>query len=561
VTQVTLVENAQQHIDLHLMPLKGGDAITEDTIATIISNSEYTNYQINNDNIKNAIAELNDVLKPLQDDQKGREITFQILEKTDATILINIDSSEMEASAEITTAQGGVHYTPKAIVLAAQDAGVKKGFCKDSLIKLAKLAISAPPNTTVSHEIAYGKPAINGKNASIVPLVESAQTRILRPKEKDNGSVNMRDLGDIICVKVGDPLIKKVPLTLGVEGYTVKATPLAALPGNDIQLTSGEGTAICSKNKNVLVSKRIGVPKLINNGMEVEEVYKIKNVDVASGNVTFTGSVIIEGDVTEGMSVVASGDVTVGGFVESATVKAGGDIKIGGGIIGKKYDTEQNTCDDVVMSVKITAKGNILAKYCQYGEITSLKDIRIEKQLMHSLIDIQGKLVVGSEDKHNGTLLGGYIRAGSFISAGVVGATAGSKTIINFERKILAIKERLLFIENKIKSENEQSNHVKAKIDALKKSSEKQVKSDKLTQLTKAFGQHTNTLGLLLTAKEKADQVMQEYMASVYLNATEKLYHGVEFIIGDFHEKTKREYGPSKMFYNERKIHIEGLVK
>ena len=49
--------------------------------------------------------------------------------------------------------------------------------------------------------------------------MQSAQDRILRPKERDDGSVDMRDLGDIICVKVGDPLAKKIPLTEGINGF------------------------------------------------------------------------------------------------------------------------------------------------------------------------------------------------------------------------------------------------------------------------------------------------------------------------------------------------------
>ena len=49
-------------------------------------------------------------------------------------------------------------------------------------------------------------------------------------------------------------------------------------------------------------------------------------------------------------------------------------------------------------------------------------------------------------------------------------------------------------------------------------------------------------------------------MASVYVAATEKLYHGVDMIVGEFHEKTKREYGPSKMKYKERKIIIDPIV-
>eukprot|EP00487_Bulimina_marginata_P001846 TRINITY_DN14357_c0_g1_i1.p1 TRINITY_DN14357_c0_g1~~TRINITY_DN14357_c0_g1_i1.p1 ORF type:complete len:120 (-),score=24.25 TRINITY_DN14357_c0_g1_i1:191-511(-) len=86
----------------------------------------------------------------------------------------------------------------------------------------------------------------------------------------------MRDLGDIICVNIGDPIAQKVPLTQGKQGYTVTAIPLPPEPGNDVELVAGEGTNISAKNTNILVSEKVGLPKLINNGMEVDGVYKIK---------------------------------------------------------------------------------------------------------------------------------------------------------------------------------------------------------------------------------------------------------------------------------------------
>ena len=184
MTQFSLIANTKNNIDLHIVPIKGGDEITEASILELIADSEYTKLRINTANIKNAVAELNDVLKPLQDKQTGREINYQVLERIDATISIVIDDDEMGAKAEITAAQGGKHLTAKAILNAAQEFGVKKGFSKEELIKLAQLAAKEEPNNQITLQIATGKLAINGKDAVIKPLVESAQSRILRPKKE-----------------------------------------------------------------------------------------------------------------------------------------------------------------------------------------------------------------------------------------------------------------------------------------------------------------------------------------------------------------------------------------
>jgi hypothetical protein len=67
-------------------------------------------------------------------------------------------------------------------------------------------------------------------------------------------------------------------------------------------------------------------------------------------------------------------------------------------------------------------------------------------------------------------------------------------------------------------------------------------------------------MGEILTDKQELEDNLQTYMASVYIEATEKLYHGVELIVGDFNDRSRREYGPSKMKYLERKILIDPIV-
>jgi len=560
MTKATLVSNAKDNIDLHFVPIKGGDAFNELKISEMIEASDYTTWFINTANIKNAIAELNDVLKSLQDGQTGREFSYQVLERRDATIAISIEKDEMGAVAEITSAQGGKHLSAKAILKAAQESGVKKGFSKEELVKLAHLAAKEEPNNQVTLQIASGKLPINGKDAEIKPLVESAQARILRPKKREDGSVDMRDLGDIICVKIGDPLAQKIPLTQGKKGYTVTATPLEPEPGNDIELISGEGTAISPKNENVLISQLVGLPKIIDNGMEVDEIYKIKDVTVATGNINFTGSVIIDGDVSEGMKVIASGDITVGGFVESAIIEAGGDITISGGIIGRKHDVEKTKVTDVKMSVSVNAKGSIYAKYCQYAEINCGKDVRIENQLLHSMLNIKGRLRVGTEEQSNGKLIGGYIKAGTYVSAGIVGATAGSNTIIEFEHEINKFKEKLHSIDERLKVESDKTNELKVASNKLKKLPKDKSNPAMLSKVVSTYQYHAKKMGDILLEKQTLEDELQTYMTSIYIEATEKLYHGVELKMNDFNDRSRREYGPSRMIYKERKIHIDPIV-
>ncbi|WP_286262368.1 DUF342 domain-containing protein [Thalassotalea atypica] len=560
MTKARLVANESDNVDLILEPVKGPVLIDEASIHKLIADSEFTTLFVNMANIRNALAELKSVLKPLQDGKTGREISYQILDRIDAKITISIDSDEMSATAEITAAMGGKNLTAKAILDAAKEVGVKKGFSKESLLKLAHVAAQAEPSSMVKRKIAIGKEAVRGKDARIKHLVESAQDRILRPKEREDGSVDMRDLGDIICVKVGEPLAQKLPLTKGEKGYTVTATPLIPEPGEDTSLIAGDGTTISPKNENVLISTLVGQPKIIDNGMAVDETYQINEVNVSTGHIDFQGSVIIKGDVSEGMKVIATGDITIGGFVESATLEAGGDITISTGIIGKKQDVEDSDITEFQMSSQIRAKGKIYAKYGQYAEIISGGDIRIENQLMHSLVEVGGNLWVGSEDSANGKLIGGYIKATNNVQAGFIGATAGSKTIIEFQHRVEEFKAKLAEIDGKIQVENEKVTELQAARKKLKSLPKENQNKAILTKVVTTYQYHASRMGDMVSEREKLEQEMQEYMMSVYVEATNTLYQHVELIVGEFSDRTKREYPPSRMKYRERKIHIDPIV-
>lgn len=559
MTQASLVSNKKNNIDLVLNPIKNDCLITEASINALIETSEFKNLFVDASNIKNAIAELNSVLKPLQANQTGREIRYQVLSRIDATISVSIENDEMQASAEISTAYGGKHLTAKAILNAAQQAGVSRGFSKEKLIKLAQKAAQEPPGSTVKGDIAFGKEAINGKDAKIKHLVESAQTRILRPKEFDDGSVDMRDLGDIICVKIGEPLAKRIPLTDGIKGYTVTGNFLEPVPGEDIALNAGEGTSLSPKDDNILVSTLVGIPRIIDNGMEVNEVYTINNVDVNSGHIKFEGSVIIHGDVCESMKVIATGDITIGGFVESALLQAGGDITIGSGIIGRKQDVEDQDIHDLQMSVNINAKGNVYAKYCQYAEI-SCQDLRIENQLMHSIITVKNTLWVGSAENANGKLIGGHINAGASVHAGIIGATAGSKTSIDFTDKVTLYNDRMTDLDLLVKVESDKTNEMQGAIKKLKALPKEKSNPDMLTKVVSTYKHHAKRMGELLNEKERVEHQKQSYMVSVYIEATDRVYQGVEMTIGEFNERTRREYGPTKINYKERKVHLDPIV-
>ena len=184
----------------------------------------------------------------------------------------------------------------------------------------------------------------------------------------------------------------------------------------------------------------------------------------------------------------------------------------------------------------------------------------LKNQLMHSLIDVGGVLWVGEEDKANGKLIGGLISASSSIHAGIVGATAGSKTLVNFDKPLATFADKIAKVEANLAVEDEKTSELQAASKKLKKLPQEPKIKDMLQKVVTTYQFHAKRMGDILNEKEKLENQLQEFMASVYLEANEKLFQSVEFTVGDCMERTKREFPPSRMRYKDRKIIIDPIV-
>ena len=78
------------------------------------------------------------------------------------------------------------------------------------------------------------------------------------------------------------------------------------MPGHDDPYSVKlEGVEIDPTDPDLLKSKIDGCPTLLENGVRVEPVYTIRNVDLHSGNIDFLGTVIVTGGILSGMTVKA----------------------------------------------------------------------------------------------------------------------------------------------------------------------------------------------------------------------------------------------------------------
>ena len=129
-------------------------------------------------------------------------------------------------------------------------------------------------------------------------------------------------------VSAGAPLLRRIPPTPGIPGYTVRGDQVPAQPGSDIPFASEcEGVQISAADPNFLESAIAGQPVAIAYGMQVDPVLVLPGVDISTGNIRFTGSIQIDGDIGQQMTVQADGDIIVRGTIDGGWCKLAARFK------------------------------------------------------------------------------------------------------------------------------------------------------------------------------------------------------------------------------------------
>ncbi|PVE20154.1 DUF342 domain-containing protein, partial [Microvirga sp. KLBC 81] len=157
-----------------------------------------------------------------------------------------------------------------------------------------------------------------------------------RAQEIDElAQIDYRDLGSLLLVTPGMPLMRRIPPLPGIDGCNVLGQPVLPdeLPDTPFNAEMS-GVEIDPEDPNLLRAAIAGSPKLIHQGAQVNPVVEVDAVDLSTGNINFQGSLQVRGDISATMEVRVTGDVVVNGTMEAALVEAGGNVTVKGGIIG-----------------------------------------------------------------------------------------------------------------------------------------------------------------------------------------------------------------------------------
>jgi uncharacterized protein (DUF342 family) len=274
--------------------------------------------------------------------------------------------------------------------------------------------------------------------ASGIPPKPGAPTRFesLLPRERaaaaqadDNALVDYRALGNLVLVRAGMPLMRRIAATAGTDGIDVFGNPAPPPEPDDIPYDDDlTGVVRDPDDTEILVAAIDGAPSVMPAGVSVNPVVEVDAVNLSSGNIDFDGTLQVRGDITTGMSVKVSGDVLVSGTVEAAQIDAGGNIVVKGGIMGAAEGS--STADAATRLAQVTARGSVQAMFIGNASISAGKDVVVEREIRQSDVAAGDSVTVGLKGSAQGNINGGQVRALRSVKAVTLGTMAGVRTVI-----------------------------------------------------------------------------------------------------------------------------------
>lgn len=390
--QLHISLDAQDHI--LYAELSGGEALEEVSMLSITKKLEEAGY-------RGLSLDAHVMSQLLANAQENKECKIALKSLVDATVSVVITSDKLQALLTLTAADGGEPLTLERIFLAIAEAGIV-----DSLVNQALVSDCYERQSATQVCIAEARLPVNGKDAEYVPLVESET--IAPPDVDDHGVADVGNTHQFVLVNVGTPLMRHVPATEGAAGMNVTGEEIKPTSGKDSGFAKKlTGVVLSAEDPNVLLAEIKGHPVVVRNGVNVDSVLHVDNVDVHTGNIMFDGSLEVKGDVAVGMTIEVTGDVSIRGAVERASIKAGQNIRVGGGILGGE-DVE--AIDEKNLEYRIEAGANIEANFVNLSTLKAQNNIVVKEYILNSYVKSGNEIVLGQPDG-KGVLSGGKSEA------------------------------------------------------------------------------------------------------------------------------------------------------
>ena len=321
----------------------------------------------------------------------------------------------MSERIEITTDEDGLRAVasvvagPEAgrreIEAALDKAGVSRGLLDGRIEDLAN-ALADPEFATRDWVLARGQPAQPGRDAALELCIDPG---IRAASVDDTGRIDYRARGLITRVVAGQRLARIVTAVPGQPGARVDGDVIEVKPPRTTRVSVGDGATLAAGE---VVAARSGAALYRSDPhFDVVDLFEHRgDVDLRSGDLEMSGSVVVSGDVARGFIVRASGDVEIKGSVASGMVISGADARISGGVTAGSIG-------------RVVARGSLFAHHAQGAILECGGDLYVEG-------DIVGGQAIGRTVSVKGKARSADVRAEDAIEVGEAGRRGGSQLVL-----------------------------------------------------------------------------------------------------------------------------------
>jgi hypothetical protein len=286
---------------------------------------------------------------------------------------------------------------------------------------------------------------------------------------------------------------------------------------------------VISEDGRKLISQVNGHVILENDKVVVSNVLELVDIDNSTGDIEYNGDVTIKGNILAGFSVKAKGDVVVQGVVEGATVIAGGNITFNRGIQGMN-------------KAVIKAGGNIVSKFIESVSLVESGGNIESDSILHSRVVAKGFIKATGK---KGLIIGGDVKATSFIEAKTIGNEMGTTTVVGVGVNP-TMKKRMDELKNSLSTKGNDKIQLTQLMTALRKKQdiEGTLDKDKQEMLSK-------TMRNLIILDQELNQEKKEYEQLKSTLGEEKnacikisnvAYVGTQLMFGDICMFLKEKY-------------------
>ncbi|KRC84889.1 hypothetical protein D3C87_726630 [compost metagenome] len=439
----------------------------------------------------------------------------------DGAFEIELNATRMAATLTLHPPKGGKPVALEAVRQALADQGIVHGVLDQALAEAVALGRA---ETILA---AQGTPPTRGTPTRFESLLDR-----LKPRAEDIdelAQVDYRDLGSLLLVSPGTPLMRRIPPLPGVDGTNVLGE--AVLPDElpDTPFSKElSGVAVDPEDPLLLRAAIAGTPTLITHGVQVNPMVEVDAVNLSTGNITFEGSLQVRGDISATMEVRVTGDVVVNGTIEAALVEAGGSVTVKGGIIGMAETLHDATA--TARTAHIVCGGALRAKFIENAVISAGLDIDVEREIRQSSIAAGGSVNVGPPNTQQSAITGGETRALLAIRAGTIGSPSGIPTLVQVGLDPHADIKRTALTRKRLKMNEE-----KAKLEQLLMFLQANPQRATGDVVERARNTHAKLIGDLAALEEEEAQLVRDLLPqqNATIAATRRFCSGATIQLGN----------------------------